>query len=134
MTGQEEVELARINYARDSHRWETGCGVVRTGLRVLFGITVAICSYKALESVAGTTTVFKAVVDAALNLSADRWVAYVFGASGVGGYAIERRNKQRAIEGMKKEIDALRDLINKNRGRSGLNPRGKLSKKELKND
>jgi hypothetical protein len=134
LPGPEEVELARINYLREAHRWETGCGVVRTLFRCVVGIAIAVCTFKAVASIAGEVTVFRAAIDAGLRIGADRWIAYLFGGVGVGGYAVERRNKQRAVEGMKKEMDALRDAVNKKRGRSGLSPRGKPSKRDLTND
>ena len=134
MAVDNEVELARLAYLRDSHRWEHTCGVWRTVCRCLFGIGVAFFVYKTFQIVAGTTTVFRAVVDAGLKLSADRWVAYLFGGVGLGAYGIEHRNKTRAVEGIKEELDGLRDIVNKKRGRSGLNPRGKPNKKDLKDD
>lgn len=130
----DELELARLKYAAHAHRWETGCGVARTFFRCTFGVVIGYFAYKTVGTVAGTTTVFLAALKATVNVGADRWVAYIVGSCGVGGYMIERRNKQKAVEGMKGEIDALRDAVNRGRSRSGLNPRGKPSKNELKND
>jgi hypothetical protein len=134
LAGKNEVELARLAYHERAVRWDSGCGAFRTLCRTGATVAVAFFAYKAITVIAGTTTIFAAVLHAAIKLSADRWVAYVFGAVGVTAYRIERSNKRKAITGMRKQIDDLENLVDPNRSRSGLAPHGGPRKEDLDDD
>jgi hypothetical protein len=129
-----EVELARIEYQKSAHRWDSFCGAFRTFCRSGVAVAVSWFGYKAIAAVAGTTTEFKAALSAAMQLGADRWIAYIVGVLGVLAFRIERRNKQRAIKGMKEELKALQDVVDPGRSRSGLADHGGPSKEDLAYD
>lgn len=109
-------------------------GALRVLGRCAAVVGVAFFVYLCVKCIAGTTTTFTAMIVGLAKIGADRWVAYAFGGVGVTSAYAERRNKRRAVKGMNKELNALRDAVDPNRGRSGLGPHGGPSKDDLADD
>jgi hypothetical protein len=102
---------------------------IRMGIRYGFLAVSAYFLMRTAEALAGKTTI--AIIEAALNLSADRYFAYAVAALCAGGFVLERRQRKRAIKETSEYIRKLETHIDPKRSRSRLTETGEPRKEDL---
>ncbi len=85
--------------------------------------------FRSIEALAGknTSALFQTVVD----MSADRWIAWIVAAGASGGYLHERRLRRRTIEGKADHEKLLEQHIDARRSGSGLTKSGDPKKEDV---
>lgn len=107
---------------------DAGVGIVRT---VIWAAVVVAALYYAqvvLVAWAGKSTEADISLRILTQLQADRWFAYMFGASGVGYGFFERKLRQRNIKRLSAHNAQLETRLDPKRMSSGLTPAGTTRK------
>jgi hypothetical protein len=102
----------------------------RTGFFVLAVLGLGAYTRDVLVAFAGKETAANLVISLIVNLQADRWVAYVVGALGLGYGAVERHVRQRNIRRLTAHTEELEKRLYPGRTSSGLTPKGKTRRED----
>jgi hypothetical protein len=103
------------------------------GRAAIYGICIIwVASYMrdAFVSFAGQHTDANLSFSLITKLQADRWLAYLFGVSGVGYGLFERNLRRRNIKRMTNRSEKLEKLIDPQRSSSSLSPEGSTRKED----
>lgn len=112
-------------YRLYTHGMDGGFALLR--IVVIAGAAVLLGRYArdVLVAFAGKETVANLALTFLLNLQADRWFAYLFGASGVGYGVRQRQLRRRNIKRMTGHNAEVEERLYQGRTSSGLTPEGK---------
>jgi hypothetical protein len=102
----------------------------RTGLFVGAVLGLGAYTRDVLVAFAGKETAANLVLSLIVNLQADRWVAYLVGAFGVGYGAVERHVRRRNIKRLTTHTEELEKRLHPARASSGLTPKGKTRRED----
>lgn len=106
-------------------------GLFRTLVRSATVAFVVWMGFMSIREIAGKDTSFKAVVNAVIELSADRWVFLLLSGVSSFGWYRERRLRQKTIAEQAGHIGELERKVDPKRLSSGLGPTGAPRKEDL---
>jgi hypothetical protein len=102
----------------------------RTGFVALIVLGLGWYARDVLVAFAGKETAANLALSLLVNLKADRWVAYLVGALGVGYGAVERHVRRRNIKRLTAHTEELEKRLHPRRTSSGLTPKGKTRRED----
>jgi hypothetical protein len=95
-----------------------------TALRVIGLLGSLLLLWLMVRSIAGKETSFSAVVKAAVDMSADRWVAWIVAGGTSYGLYRERKLRKKSVKESGDTIKQLETIVDPKRTSSGLTDRG----------
>lgn len=104
-----------------------GAAVPLIRLIIIGGIVVIAMAYfrDIMVAFAGTKTEASVVIKFLLSMSADRWIAYIFGGGGIAYGVHQRRLRRRNIKRLTGKKTELERRMDPGRSSSGLTETGK---------
>ena len=104
--------------------------LARSGFVALIVISLGRYARDVLIEYAGKETAANLALSLIVNLQADRWVAYLVGAMGLGYGAVERHLRRRNIRRLTTHTAELEKRLYPGRTSSGLTPGGKTRRED----
>jgi hypothetical protein len=128
----ERREDKKLRAAVLVQRWMTIGAVIKrlipwagAVLIVYFGV------YRTSEALAGKVTIADIAHSFIAHLTADRWVAYIFGGGGIGYGLMQRSLRKSTVARMHRRQKELEERLDPNRSTSTLTPQGNTNPKDL---
>ena len=125
-----ELERYRILERVDGRKIDARYGLFREICRGSVFLGVAFLCYLSIRVIAGTNTSFKAVLDASIAFSLDKWAAYALAGTTSAAWLVERRTRQRTILKFERQAREWERQVDPGRSSSNLLPNGKPRKED----
>ena len=104
--------------------------LVRTGLIAAAVVALGYYFQNALVALAGKQTEASLSFSLVTKLHADRWFAYLFGASGLGYGYVQRNLRRRNIKRLTEHTEEMEKIVHPERTSSGLTPEGRTQRED----
>jgi hypothetical protein len=123
-------EIQKIKLRNSAKKWDGFLQIIKAFIGIIPWTVAVLGCVLIMQSIAGKTTTFNGFFKLLVNLSADRWIAMLWGGGATAMYVRERRSHQRTIKQSADYQKKLEQYIDPDRSSSKLLPTGQTRKED----